>query len=259
MSKLATILLGASVVLLLSAMQEQAESQSTTDSRSAIAGTVADEKGRPVHGAVISNFWLYPSSPGQPIPHDDPLAGALHAVSDNEGRFELVFPAGREPALLFAMDARRRRGGVVKVNPDGPIDIVVRSLVSVRGRCASSELAGLPRDIGGAVMHASGRQIIDWRVNPGTGAFELPLPPGDYRLLVMSTEARTWKKDIAVPADKTTLDLRLIDLVPSILARHYGKPPPAAWKVTATRGVERSVELADFRGKWVLLEFWGFW
>jgi len=38
----------------------------------------------------------------------------------------------------------------------------------------------------------------------------------------------------------------------------YGKEPPA-WNVTGARGVSRDVKLSDFKGKWVLLEFWGYW
>jgi hypothetical protein len=29
--------------------------------------------------------------------------------------------------------------------------------------------------------------------------------------------------------------------------------------VTDARGVKRDVQLSDFKGKWVLIEFWGFW
>jgi hypothetical protein len=171
----------------------------------------------------------------------------------------LEHPVGQEPAILFAMDAQRRRGGLIAVKDGASVRITIRPLVSVRGRCASTELTWLPRRIGGAVIHASGRQFIDWRVDGETGIFELPLPPGEYRLVVMSEDARTSKKDIKVEENTARLDLRVIDLQASIIARHYGKKPPASWRVTAARGVDRDVKLSDYRGRWVLLEFWGFW
>ena len=55
-----------------------------------------------------------------------------------------------------------------------------------------------------------------------------------------------------------TVDLGTTDLKPTIIAQHYGKAPPA-WHVTDARGVDPEATLADFKGKWVLLEFWGFW
>lgn len=54
------------------------------------------------------------------------------------------------------------------------------------------------------------------------------------------------------------MDLGAIAFQPTIVARHYGKEPPA-WNVTAARGLDKTVKLEGFRGKWVLLEFWGYW
>jgi thiol-disulfide isomerase/thioredoxin len=42
------------------------------------------------------------------------------------------------------------------------------------------------------------------------------------------------------------------------MARHYGKEPPP-WRVTGARGINQDVQLADFRGRWVVIDFWGFW
>ncbi|MHC5003577.1 MAG: hypothetical protein ACYTJ0_10680 [Planctomycetota bacterium] len=223
-----------------------------------ITGTVVDGEGRPVVGAVVSNFWLYPAPPAPPVPHDDPRAGALQATAGDDGRFELVIPDGRELGGLFAMDPERRRGGVAPVD-GASLEITVEPLAMLRGRCWSTALSLVPREIGGALIRAPVGQIVDWRVDPETGAFELPVPPGDYRLYVMSIEARTLTKDLTVEAGRPALDLGVLDLEPSIIARHYGKAPPAAWNVSAARGVDRNVTLADYRGRWVLLEFWGFW
>ena len=37
--------------------------------------------------------------------------------------------------------------------------------------------------------------------------------------------------------------------------KHFGREPPA-WFIADTRGVKKNVRLADYRGKWVVLEFW---
>jgi hypothetical protein len=38
----------------------------------------------------------------------------------------------------------------------------------------------------------------------------------------------------------------------------YGKPAPS-WHITDARGVGKDVTISDFKGKWVLLYFWGPW
>ena len=49
-----------------------------------------------------------------------------------------------------------------------------------------------------------------------------------------------------------------LDLKASPIAKLKGKPAPG-WEITAARGVKPQVKLADYKGKWVYLEFWGFW
>ena len=67
---------------------------------------------------------------------------------------------------------------------------------------------------------------------------------------------------IEVPLGKAALDLGALDVIPvnspslDYHAQFYGQRPPEL-SITDARGVPKSVKLADFRGKWVLLEFWG--
>lgn len=41
-------------------------------------------------------------------------------------------------------------------------------------------------------------------------------------------------------------------------AQSAGKSAPA-WHISEARGVEKSAKLEDYRGKWVIVDFWGFW
>ena len=53
------------------------------------------------------------------------------------------------------------------------------------------------------------------------------------------------------------VDLGAIDLKLTPIARLSGKEPPA-WHITDARGVPKDVRPSDFKGKWVVLEFWGY-
>ena len=58
-------------------------------------------------------------------------------------------------------------------------------------------------------------------------------------------------------ADKPDVDLGEIDLAASEIAKLKGKPRHPA--PNRRRGVSKSVQIADYKGKWVALEFWGRW
>lgn len=53
-------------------------------------------------------------------------------------------------------------------------------------------------------------------------------------------------------------DLGVIELPLTIIARNAGKQA-MPWHLTDARGLSKEANLSDFRGKWVLLEFWGHW
>ncbi len=90
------------------------------------------------------------------------------------------------------------------------------------------------------------------------GRFRLELPPGDYRFLVHGVEIAQTSLDVRVPEGAGRLDVGVIPLEPSLLAGHYGRPPPG-WTVSEARGLDPATTLADFRGRWVVLVFWGYW
>ena len=88
--------------------------------------------------------------------------------------------------------------------------------------------------------------------------FDVLVPPGTYQFWGYGTDVADLNKEITAKADTPDLDLGILDMPATIIARHKGKAPPQ-WNVTDARGVEKDVKLADFKGKWVLMEFWGFW
>jgi thiol-disulfide isomerase/thioredoxin len=90
--------------------------------------------------------------------------------------------------------------------------------------------------------------------------FRLKVPPGSYGFWGYgnSTDYTSDRRDVVIKAGTPAVDLGAIDLKLKPLAKRYGKEPPPL-KVTDARGVDKHVKLSDYKGKWVVLEFWGFW
>lgn len=129
--------------------------------------------------------------------------------------------------------------------------------VPVTGTFACAALGRAPVDVGLNVYRLPGREPVS-RTSWASGRFSLTLPPGKYLLQFHGVEIAQLAFPILITKDAKDFDLGAIDLEPSVLAAHYGKPPPA-WHVAEARGVDPKAALADFKGKWTLLVFWGFW
>jgi hypothetical protein len=191
---------------------------------------------------------------------------------------------------VMAMDPSRRRGGIAllpNADRNEPLEIRVVPLITVRG---SFEGPGprqqpswthvyihLPQD--------PTRPLHSTRlVSCGSfdAKFEVRLPPGTYTLEAYSSFADADRFEGELVPDKvfeltggqTDVDLGRLRFVPhrpdrvfleakakaegswSDYTQHYGEPPPQ-WHATDARGVRKHAQIADFRGKWVLLDFWG--
>jgi thiol-disulfide isomerase/thioredoxin len=89
--------------------------------------------------------------------------------------------------------------------------------------------------------------------------FGLKLPAGRYELHCYGsfTDYRDVTKEVTLEEGKD-LDIGAVDLKLTLLGRLYGNELPP-WHVTAARGVRKDVTIADYKGKWLVIDFWGFW
>ena len=91
------------------------------------------------------------------------------------------------------------------------------------------------------------------------GEFSFTLPPGEYYFWAYGRDLQNYtNQSMMLSADQGEVNLGAIDIQPSIIAQHYGKAPPK-WNVTDARGAKVGVQPSDYKGKWLLLEFWGYW
>jgi hypothetical protein len=214
-----------------------------------VTGRVIDAAGKPVAGAEVASFWTAVEGAMQPY---------KAATTDAEGRFatKLTF-YGPGAQSLFALDRDRKAGGLALVDSKSaakPVEIKLAPLVHVHGRFFCKELERRPKWTNVYLMSGPVRFLQC----SGEASFSFRAPPGKYTFWGYGTDVKDLKKEITLTADKPDLDLGTLDLPATVIAKHVGKAPPA-WHVSDARGLKKGVQLADLKGKWVLIEFWGFW
>ena len=244
-----------------------------------VQGRVLGPDGKPVANAIVSKSWYFDEKAGEQTTNGG-------STTDADGRFDLkVYSFGRHFALM-AFDGSMRLGGLAVLNPEGPsgpLEIRLAPTARLHAQLVCKEMGVSPKwtnvyvDLGPDVVES---------LNPGTqereklltkadptlrksplrvlansslkAEFSAILPPGDYRLQGYGQDARNTYKTVVIRADQPDLDLGSFNLRATVTGLHKGKAPPA-WSIADARNVEKDVTLADFRGKWVFLEFWGSW
>jgi hypothetical protein len=206
--------------------------------------------GQPVAGAEVASFWM--AEKGKMRPYKG-------ATTDAEGRFAttLTFYGPGTQALL-ALDKDRKTGGLALVDDKSagkPVEIKLAPLVHVHGRFFCKELDKRPKWTSVYLMSGAVRFL---QCSSDEASFSFRVPPGAYKFWGYGTDIQGLKKDLTFQADKPDVDLGTLDMAATVIARHIGKAPPA-WHVSDARGLKKGVQLSDFKGKWVLIEFWGFW
>jgi hypothetical protein len=214
-----------------------------------VAGRVVDAAGKPVAGVDVASIWM--------AEHDGmkPYQGV---TTNAEGRFVLPIAFRGRKHGLMALHKDRRIGGLVLMDErvaEKPAEIKLVPLVHVYGRVFCKELNKPPAWIN-VFVFCDSCYLLRW--SSSDAAYSFRIPPGDYRLRTSAPDCQAVETAISLKADSRDVEIKTMEVPASIIVRHKGKTPPA-WHVTDARGVTKDVKLSDFKGKWVLLEFWGYW
>ncbi len=187
---------------------------------------------------------------------------------------------------VMVMDGSRRRGGlavVPKGNAGAPVEIRIGPLVRVHGQFEGPEAGKAPgwTHVYTLLPPDPARPLHTNRlVSCGSfeGRFAMSLPAGRYLLQAYNEQHDAElvpDKEIDLSDKQTDVDLGVLRLLPSgpsmeervkkskangawgDYTKHFGEQPPR-WHINDARGVSKDVQLSDLKGKWVLLDFWGF-
>jgi len=221
-----------------------------------IKGKVVDEEGNGVAGVKIGYSWSVKNDVHQN------RGGSESWTTDENGDFTGTTKYGlsNRGFVLMAFDEKQERGGLVwfKTGLDPlAIRIVLTPLVTIKGKVDCTEL-GRPPSWAEISFYMPGQYAKVSSVQTRNGSFSIKLPPGAYRVRPRSRDEQSKNIEIEIPKGKAEYTVETIDMEASQIARHIGKAPPV-WNVTDARGLEKTVKLKDFKGKWLLIEFWGYW
>jgi len=214
-----------------------------------VTGQVLDAAGKPLQGAEVAVGWR---SAG------DRWKARKSVRTDAEGRFVFQHRFFSRPHSLMAFDESQEHGAIVTLDKkaaEAPLVLKLRPTSLVRAAYTNEYLGAALEKV--TVSFTAPPAYIAVATHRGAPSFALRLPPGAYRMSIGATDSRRTSQRIQLTRHMREVDLGTADLEPTIIAQHYGKSPPA-WHVTDARGVPPETTLADFKGKWVLLEFWGF-
>lgn len=215
-----------------------------------VRGKVVDAAGQPVAGAEVAWFWNAA---------DDGLKPFDAATTAADGSFAAKVPGWMTDAGLLAFTPDRGRGGLVLVKPKEKAEVTVKlgPAVKVSGHFNCPELGRKP-EWTNVYMNAGPKNARLLQCSSPKAEFAFPLPPGEYQFWGYGSDVLGVRKPLKVPADQSALDMGAVDLKASAVAKMVGKPP-LPWHVKDARGLPKTVQIADLKGKWVLLDFWGHW
>lgn len=244
-----------------------------------VSGITLDAQGKPMAGVSVADTWNY----------DGKWSANGGAKSDAEGKFSLTirtFPDQPQRSYrIQAGDADSKLGAVTVLKADALKDLkfTLQPLVAVKGTLTGAE--GFEPEAGGyvnvywkapPVWLCSTRLTAERAEGPDEKAtakvvFDLLLPVGEYSTLISAGEAFQYARPAISTLAGTAVNLD-VPLKVTALAKHYGKKAPAinvdfvrnlpsdiVGKIATRKGEPEPITLDTFKGRWVLLEFWGFW
>jgi thiol-disulfide isomerase/thioredoxin len=232
--------------------------------------TALDPKGQPAPGATLFGGMSFArqrknNADGKAVPDvDAPMMWkyADRGTVGKDGTLRLTYDefCGQSRVPIGARDPTRHWIGLANVSPailsHGELTIHLQPQRLIRGTIQ----AGLS-PAGDAPWTAAFLTAFDNRFAfciTSSGKFEFPVPPGTYSLYAYGTNLIPRNLTVVVPEGDGDQLILPISLRSSRLASLIGKPAPPLVKVVAWKNGP-PVNLADLKGKLVLLNFWGYW
>jgi thiol-disulfide isomerase/thioredoxin len=215
-----------------------------------VTGQVNDAAGQPVAGAELASYWQA---------EGDGMKAFDGATTDAQGHFSIKLNFYNRPVGVMVIDKDRKTGSVFSVEAKSagqPVVVKLAPLVRLKGGFFCKEMNFKPSWTNVYIMTTDDARFVG--DSSSNADFSVLLPPGKYKFWGYGTDITNVKQDLTVAADPPVMDMKTIAAPATEIAKHKGKAPPK-WNVTDARGVKKDVTLADYKGKWVLVDFFTYW
>ena len=219
---------------------------------------VKNSDGKAVEGVIVSSGWRI-SEGKMVMPQDKPL---VKTDKDGTASFDFDIYGKERPILVMTDDKKLGAVGLLKPeHATSPLELTLVKTVKTNGKLASDDLSLKDKSTNIMVTPGIRRGMVVLqgfsRSKTDEVDFEFHLPPGDYAFFCYGQDLKK-KTTVVEIKEGESQALEPIKLDGSPMAKLRGKPAPE-WVIKEARGVDKSVKLSDYKGKWVLLEFWGYW
>lgn len=238
--------------MILSAMAAFAPLTAALGGEKTISGVVVDAKGRPAPAVQLAVEW---TASGKELR----LEPRQKIESDAAGRFSGKVPTGECMLAVLALD-KDRKTGAVKLVPEAdiekPMTLQLGPLITASAEIVIGEFEKKPGSVAVDVqVPPASPSILKFEIAETKLALRLPV--GSYALTVRAADADDAATEMDLDADEPDYDCGKLAVEPKV-GKGAEKLAPAL-VVSDAIGVDKSVKLSDYKGKWVLIEFWGYW
>ncbi|AMV26997.1 Thiol-disulfide oxidoreductase ResA [Gemmata sp. SH-PL17] len=221
--------------------------------------TVTRPDGTPAAGVTVGGFMYQRNTPEQKgaasvweysNPGKTGANGSITLKAETVQGGQLVVRDTANGTMAFVPVSPAKRA-------NGQFRATLARECKITGTLTCDELtkAGQPIGPTNVYLIADGAPVASWASKDGK--FEFLAPPGKYVLNPYGSEVGSEFVTVTVPTDRTELAFDPIPLTARAFALLKGRAAPELVGVVAWSG--EKVTFADLKGKYVLMEFWGYW
>ncbi len=223
---------------------------------------LVDVDGKPIEGAHVGRSATLPID--QAVADDADESGwryEPHAVTDGNGLARILEEEEIPLVCLVARHVGRKLVAIQSVTPEqlkGTITVTMRPQCRVFGRLVSKELEARNRKITWSIvnLYADGKRPLEFQSKQAD--FHFYVPPGTYKLRAYSAETHEVERTVTVQPGQQELEIEPIDMPATRLVLLEGQPAPELRDIVGWKN-SGPLELANLRGKVVILQFWAYW